>query len=515
MKILSIYIIWLFSFFTLILFYFLGTELGHLSIAKLAEYHYSQKMENKLEILSLNIEEYPKIRAEIKINDQALLTLNGFPDKQNMDLNYHLRGDTFTWDGYSIDTPADVTGKMRGAFSNLFISGKGKIFDGNITYSFIRKPNRLETMKLGLQSVNSEPLLEFLSYKDLLRGEVDVFMDFDYFTSYRREGSVKVRMNKGTIPKLSEEIEVDLDAEVLVKDLLHEFFADIKSDLGKLRVANGHYNRAANITTADYGLHVNDLSDFEDFLDHKYHGSLNTAGSLKYDNGDLSLIGDTISYGGFLDYNYRNQYLDMNFKGVSLEQVLQQLSFPALLSAKIEGSASYDIANDLILVNTKLKEARFRRTKMTDTIYEMIGIDVLKDVYDDSVFTAGYQNYTLTSLLEIENGINHLYLKDTRMNSKTNTIEANFEVLLDGEEFVGEISGTLEDPKVSLDMTQLIGYQINKSIDTFFGTGKPLNRKNAEERLDEMQNELNNQMQNFEMENVERKTRSFLDGFFD
>jgi len=140
---------------------------------------------------------------------------------------------------------------------------------------------------------------------------------------------------------------------------------------------------------------------------------------------------------------------------------------------------------------------------MADKIYEVTDIDILKDVYNNSVFTGGYQNSILTSFLQIDNGINHLYLRNTRMNSKTNKITADFEVSIDGKEFIGEVYGTLEDPKVSLDMSKLIKYHINKKIENFFGTGKPLNKKNTKEKLNEI-----------ELDNIKQKTRTFLDGFF-
>ncbi|CAA6816165.1 MAG: Unknown protein [uncultured Sulfurovum sp.] len=515
MRILFKYFFWLLSLFSLVIYYFLNTSLGHLSLRYYIEDYYSKKMDNKIEILSLNIKNYPYIMAEIKINDKAHLSLRGIPDKNDMNLTYQLRGETFEWDDYILLEPFEVEGEMKGAFSELLISGEGEIFNGNIAYFFTRRPNRLENMEVTLQNVRSKPLLEFLSYKNILKGDIDVFMDFDYFTSYRRKGLVKVSMQEGIVPQVSEEIEVSLEAEIVVKDLLHEFFADIKSDIGKLRIGNGHYNRAANITTADYGLHIHELAYLDAFLKHRYQGSLNTAGSLNYDNGILSLDGDSDSYGGLLEYVYKNGYIDIDFRGVSLEQLLRQLSFPALLSSKVYGSASYNLKDEIILVNTALKETRFRRTQMTDKIYDLTDIDVLKDTYNDSIFTAAYQDNILISLLEIDNGVNHLYLKDTRMNSKTNEITANFEVQIDGQQFVGNVYGTLENPEVNLDMSKLIKYQINKKIENFFGAGKPLNRQNTEEALDGMQNEFSNQMKNFEMDRFERKTRSFLNGFFD
>ena len=216
----------------------------------------------------------------------------------------------------------------------------------------------------------------------------------------------------------------------------------------------------------------------------------------------MSLLGDSTSYAGLLEYDYRNDYLEIAFKGVSLEKLLRELSFPALLSSKVYGTASYDIKDKIVIFNTKLKETRFRRTKMTDQIYEFTGIDILKDVYDNSMFTGGYQDSVLTSFLQIDNGVNHLYLHNTTMNSKTNEVRADFEIAIDGQEFLGDIEGTLEDPEVNIDMSKLIKYQINKKIENFFGTSKPLNKKNLNKKIDEVGD-------------IKQKIRPYLDGFFD
>ncbi len=514
MKILFKYIFWLLSLFSLIIYYFLGTTLGHVSVGYLVEGYYSKKMGNKLEILSLNIERYPFIIAEVKINDGALLSLNGIADREDMNMSYHLRGENFKWSNYDIVDPINLKGKMTGEFSELFIEGQGEIFYGNTNYSFIKKSSRFETLKVKLNDINSKDLLKFLKYEFQVEGNVNVFMDFEYFSSFRKKGLAEVSMESAIIPKVSQELEFSLDAKIKYKDLLREFFIDVHSEIGKLRVANGYYNKSAGLIKAEYGLHLNELSYFEKLFGHQYQGELNTAGELKYEMGKLSLIGDSTSYGGLLAYKYSNDYLDVDFKGVSLEKVLRQLSFPALLSSKIYGSASYDIKDEIILINTQLKETRFRRTKMTDTIYDVTEINVLKDVYDDSLFTAGYQDSVLTSFLQIDNGINHLYLRDTRMNSKTNAITAKFEVLIEGQEFFGEVYGTLEDPKVSLDMSKLIKYQINKKIENFFGTGKPLTRQNTKNKLDEIRNDLNQKVDDIGIDEIKQKTRSFLDGFF-
>ena len=507
MRILLKYFIWLLSLVCLVIYYLLGSTLGHKNVGYFVEDYYSKKLDNKIEVLFLDVGNYPFIIAELKINDTAVLSLKGDADRDNMDMAYHLRGENFKWNSHNILQAIDLKGRMNGKLSELEVKGEGEIFEGKTSYSFVRRGSRFEALDISLNDIASGDFLRFLKYDFEIEGVADVFLNFDYFSDFRKKGVAKIRMKKAMLPKVSGEVNFSLEAEIAYKDLLRNFFLDIHSDIGKLRVANGYYNKSAALMEAEYGLHINELAYFEKFLRHKYHGELNTAGKFKYESGEVILVGDSTSYGGLLEYNYKNNYLDILFKGVALEKLLRQLSFPALLSSKIYGTASYDIEDEIILVNTKLKETRFRRTKMTDKIYEFTDIDIRKDIYNNSIFTAAYEDNILTSFLQIDNGVNHLYLRNTKMNSQTNAITADFEISIDEQEFLGEVYGTLKDPKVNLDMTRLIKYQINKKIDNFFGREKPLNKENTKEKLYEIKENLNNK--------VQQKTRTFLEGFFD
>lgn len=489
-------------------YYLLGTALGHLTIASLSEEYLSQKMNNKIEIERLYLNNYPYIESQLKINESATLWLKGEFDFDDLQMQYHLKGETFQWHKVSMPYPINLKGTLQGTASSLKIQGEGSAFDGNTSYSFIRTPKRLENVRLNLDDVNATQLLTFLNYKTLLVGKMNMAMKFDYYTPYQKRGSSIVKMEKALLPDVSSVLPFSFDATILFDDLVHQFNADFSSEVGKLRFANGYYNKSARLLTADYGLQIKELAYFQELTKHKFTGLFNTAGNLKYETNQLVVKGDTTHLEGLVEYTYQNDLIEFKFQAVALEKILQQLAFPALLSARVDGTASYNLKEEIVLVNTKLKKTRFRRTKMVDMIYQYTGIDILKDEYNDSVFTAAYEDSILTSYLRIDNGINHLYLNDTRMNAKTNGVSSDFEVKLDGQKFFGEIYGTLENPKVNLDMSKLIKYQLNKKIENFFGQGKPLNRKNTKEKLDDIKNDL-------KIDKIKQKTRKYLDGFFD
>ena len=500
------YFFWLLSLLSIFIYSLLGTTLGNRFIGNLVEHHYNKKMKNKIEVRSLNIKNYPHVLAEIKINNGAVLKLNGVANRDDMNISYRLQGDTFQWGRFSTLEAVDVKGSMQGKISALSIVGVGKIFNGHTNYTFTRTTKQFENLKVKLNEVDATSLQEFLKYDFKIEGATDVVMDFKYFSPLHKKGFATIHMKQGKIPKFSTEQKVTLDSKIAYRDNIADFSVRIDSDAGTLQISNGLYNKSAKIIDAKYNAHIKELSYFKQFLKHQYHGQLDTIGELKYESKKLALKGSTKTYGGLIEYAYKNHNIDMQFEKVSLSKLLLQLSFPALLSGKVNGVASYELQDKILLLNTKLKEVRFRRTKMTDTIYKVTKIDVLKDVYDDSMFTAGYQNSILTSYLKIDNGVNHLYLSDTKMNAKTNKITSNFEVFIDKQEFLGEIYGTLENPKVNLNMSKLIKYQVNKQIDNFFGMGKPLNRKNTEIKLKKMKNNFKHK--------IKQKAHSFLEDFF-
>jgi hypothetical protein len=467
-QILFKYLFWLLSFFFLFIYYLLGTTLGHLTIGHLSEDYLSEKMNNKLEILALDLEQYPYIDSKIKINEGAILLLEGNFDVDNLDMKYDVKGESFQWNRSYIPYPIRLQGKLNGKSSHLSVMGEGNIFEGNTTYSFLHSSKYLEDLKISLNDINATQLLTFLKYRTVLLGKMDIEMQFDYYSAYKKKGSSSVVMDKVWLPDVSNEVPFSLNAKVIFKDLIHEFNANLNSEVANLKVENAYFNKPADILEANYTLAIDELGYFEPLLKHAFRGKLTTTGHIEFEQDNVFVNGTTPSLEGLLGYQYRDDFVEFDFEGISLEKILYQLEFPALLSSKVFGTASYDIKNEIILVNTKLKEARFRRTNLVDKIYQVTGINILDGVYNNSLFTAGYQDAILTSYLQIDNGINHLYMRDMRMNAKNNEITSDFEVKIDGEEFFGEIYGTLENPQVKLDMGRLIKYHINKRIENFF-----------------------------------------------
>jgi len=145
-------------------------------------------------------------------------------------------------------------------------------------------------------------------------------------------------------------------------------------------------------------------------------------------------------------------------------------------------------------------------------LYKTAGIDLLSGTYDKSTFTGGYQNNILTSELRIDDGKSHLYLVDTKMNSKSNSVNSKFEIKMQGQEIYGDIYGTLQDPKVSVDMSRLLKYQMNKQMGAWLGTEKS---DVVKKELKSVKKDVVKKLEDIDVvDDVTQTAKSLLNGFF-
>ena len=502
----------LLSILTIVVFYLLNTSLGHHTMAKSLSFFLSKKTKNSLSVSSLNIDNYPIISMNIKINNSATAFIKGVLNTKEVDMEYHLVGNSFKYNNINIEEKLDIKGKISGSLSQPYIEGEGKIFEGDIAFSFIKISKAFKNLKIALRNVNSKKLLIYLKKKPLLRGKADINAYFKYFSKYKSDGDALVYMKKATMPEVSGLVPFSFKSKIKFKDMEYFYDIGIKSNIGNMIVNDGYYHKSKHELKAKYALDLKELAYFEKFLKHKYSGDFKSEGDIKYYKKELTITGQSNKFDGLLKYKYAKDKVALNMYGTSLVKLLRLFSYPPLLSAKVYGSIDYHIKDKIVLINTQLKKTKFRKTKMTDMIFKRTGIDMLKDTYDYSSFVGGYQNSVLSSILKIDNGSDkHIYLTDTKMYSKTNAIKSKFEVQIAGEELFGTIYGTLKHPKVSIDMQKLLKYQLEKRIGSWLGTKK---KEHIKQKIDSVKDDISKRLEDVNVEDVKDKAKEFLKGFF-
>lgn len=458
----------------LLIFYFWRTNAGQAQIGGLIEEYLSKKTYNKIEVQALNLEKYPYLVLELQINDTANLTLKGKVSIDGMAMHYHLVGDALDFDDFHIKDTLDLQGTLIGPFSSLAVRGYGHAFEGEIRYSFIDLPKTMQDFNLEMNKVNSEKVLEFLDLEPVLKGYANIEAKFDFFSLNEKQGQTKIDMDKVFISQLEIDTPFVLKSTIDFKEVEYTYKGEIYSEMGRLILDNGYYHEGKNIAQAKYALHLNDLAFLEKILEQKYQGVLDVNGSFTYDNneGVMVLKGNTTQFGGELSCLYNQENIDLKLKSVSLERLLTYFSYPIFFSSKIDGNINFNMKDQIVLINTDLKETRFRRSTLTEILSAKLAINLLAEMYDQSYFSAGYQNSLLSSTLKIENAKNHIYLTNTTINLLSNKVSSKIEIKMQGQEVYGEIYGTIDNPRIAIDKNRFMKFQTNKRVGAWLGTGE-------------------------------------------
>jgi hypothetical protein len=309
---------------------------------------------------------------------------------------------------------------------------------------------------------------------------------------------------KGGVVTHKKSLPITFNGKIIPRGHSYDYKLDTYFDVGKIHFTNGTYNNKRKTLYAEYTLHINDLEFFERELKHKYTGSFNAKGLLSYNKG-LKFDGDTDKFGGNLHFYYDKDDIELRFKNISLVKILKSYNYPILLKAKVFGKADYHAKNDLIVFDTKLKQVQFIKSKITDTILDKTKIDMLRQTYNHSSFEGAYRESRLFATLKIDDGHHeHLYLRDIRINSKTQKLNSQFEIRMQNQEFFGKIYGTLEKPEISLNISRFMQYQLRKGIGSFLGI------KNSRE-IKKSINKIENKIDDIE---VRERAKSLLNDFF-
>jgi hypothetical protein len=451
MKTLFKYSLGLLGISLLIFFYFIKTSIGHKELESLIESYLSKETNNKIAIQSLNLEQYPNIFVTLKINDTTKVMLQGEIDKSSIDMNYHLIGKHLQINNFYLKDNVDVKGRIKGDFNHLNITGKGKIFEGNIAYAFINLPKKIENMSLQIRDANAKKIAHFFEQELPIEGLANIDATFRTLSNYEKKGQAKIDIKELLLPTIR--IPFKLKSTISFDNIKYRYNIKLSSNIGEATVSKGHYNSSKKLFQADYHLYINNLSPFQKLLQHEFKGTLDAKGNLFYNRENQKLIvkGVTHKFGGRTRYLYKSQTLDLKLKNVPLSPLLKTFGYPILFTSKIYGNLTYRFKEKMLIVNADLKRTRFVQSKLTQLIQKELRTNLLRGYYNRSTFYAGYQNHTFSSTLRLDNGYNYIYLTDSTIDTTNNRLKSKFEIKMSGRMVKGNIYNTLDNPKAEIE----------------------------------------------------------------
>jgi len=458
------YFIYFLIFLSLLLFYFLFTPLGHSNIYYFLGKALSKKNNIHIEVQSINIINYPNVNIELSIKKRAKLTLKGHLDDTLVDMKYTLRSDCVESKYCKMNDNVDIHGGIKGHFNKIFITGKGKALDGNITYKAIKYAEKIEDFTLNIYDANSTKLINLLGKKIDIKGKTNANVNFSLIGKKERHGNITLDLED----KNYKSIPIKLHVDANISNDISSFMATVKSTYLSLDIFNGSYNQVNKQAKAFYLLDIKELHKLKKLLGQDYKGSFYARGEMTYKD-KIKITGLSKSFGGLVAFAFEDNLLKMKLKKTSLIDIVNLFSISSILKANIDGDINYNFKHKRLDVHSTLNNAKFLPSTLVNVIKKKSNVNMMNETFNNSKLDATYQHNVVLANLKLINKNSHVNLTSANINTKNNTIDAYFDFKMQHQEFSGKVYGSLDSPKVNLDMQKLVRYQMDKQVDKIIG----------------------------------------------
>ena len=400
------------------------------------------------------------------------VTLKGLVNKKWTSMDYSISSERLPSHICTIEDDVNVTGHVNGPFSRLTIEGQGKALNGHVKFEGLKADDTIKNVTIEMQDIHAQKLSTLLGYPELPIGKVDLDAYFNILSSDIQQGNIHYILRKSKLFDLP----FTLDTRVNIDNKNEEFTANIDLAGAKINLTKGIANLDTKENEALYTIDVRDLTPLKDLLGYEYQGSFYAAGKVKYD-GNYSVHGLSKTFDGLTEFSYKNDFLDINLNNVSFKRIMKLSTYPPILDGATTGYIKYDFKEENLTVKTKLKDARFSYIEEMDTLYQKAGINLLKERFTNSTLDISYHKKNVLANLIMDSDISHLSLTNALIDTEINSVNAYFAINMQGKEFTGKVYGSIDNPKINLNMQKLIRHEMDRQLDSIVGEG---NRKMME-----------------------------------
>ena len=390
--------------------------------------------------------------------------LNGPLSKKWINMDYAISAERLPSHLVTIEDDINVTGHLYGPYTRLYIRGEGTALDGSINFDTLKVYNELKDFNIHLTDIRADKLYTLMGLTDLPKGKATLEAHLKYLSKEDKKGTLSYSLREAEY----ETLPLTLSTDINISNMLHTFNVDINLNDAHIKIKKGTYDESKKSTHALFILDIQNLAQIEALLGHKYHGPFYAKGTLDYKDA-FKIRGLSKTFSGTTDFLYKNDLLYIDFIDASFKKIMAMLEYPNYLDARTNGSINYDFKKELLLVDTKLDDAKFLQSDFVEKAYDKASINLLYETFDASELKIKYQHNIITGSIKLSNLQNHIYLTNALINTKQKNVNAYFDVHVQNREFSGKIYGSLDKPKVNLDMQKLIQHEMDRQIDSMGG----------------------------------------------
>lgn len=355
----------------------------------------------------------------------------------------------------------------------LSISGVTKGLGKKVEFSYDSKTAKVDASELSI-----EKILVLAGLPMYVKGTIDSQI---FLTNLKpEEGTFSLKStNLVTQPdemkKLTGEalnINVALESSGTFKEGKGYINTKLKTSLGNIILDNMVYDSQNKTVKSAYTIDIPSLKEVQALIDKKLYGPLVLQGELTKDKV-VNVNGLTTSLGGKISYTLRGDNLLSTISSVPLENILGTLGHKKNFLGQASGKGKYHLKEKSGVVDLDIASFQIKPSSLTSMISMAIGKDPARVIFNSTKFHADIKDKITYYSLHATGSHSSIDITEGRINKTNNTNTAKFKFVYEKYTVHGQIKGTVDNPKVTVDTTALfkdkIDEKMQKKIDKVLG----------------------------------------------
>jgi len=281
----------------------------------------------------------------------------------------------------------------------------------------------------------------------------NALLDSEYISKEYKFKSVMPRttFNLATVTKLNESI---VDSKV-----------NFNSNLASLDIKSVKFNVKDSSFTSDFIATLPNLDMLFFVTDQHMRGAITANGDIKKaKNLDLNIYTNVAN--GNIDVKLHNDELTASVNKVRTLELLHMLNYPEIFKANLDAKVNYNLAQSKGKMDGHLVDGKFTNNQLFNLVKDNTKLDLYKEHFAGDV-SAMLNKENIIASLDLKSPRVSIKTKDTKLNTKTLTINSRVDLNINENKIGANITGNLNKPKVKLDLIDIIKNRAKKEIKKF------------------------------------------------
>ena len=194
-------------------------------------------------------------------------------------------------------------------------------------------------------------------------------------------------------------------------------------------------------------------------------GKMDINGEILNKNDSLSMNGNSNILNGTLDFNLKNEKLNANLKNIDVQELSTMLDYSKFFDAKADFRLDYDFLLKKGDLNGKLLTGHFIENNFTQLLNQLAKDDLSKEIFETFDINSKIDNRILTSNLIMKSQNSEINIQDSILDLEKDLIDTKINSKIKDKTFTIGLNGNATNPKISIDVKDLLKDKIDKQIE--------------------------------------------------